>query len=72
MSIETLEAKLIDLEIRYAHQQNHVDELDKVIYRQQQLIDQLQEKIQLMEKRLKTFGESNILRPEEDSPPPHY
>ncbi|HEY9052133.1 MAG TPA: SlyX family protein [Gammaproteobacteria bacterium] len=72
MSIETLEAKLIDLEIRYAHQQNHVDELDKVIYRQQQMIDRLNEKINLMEKRLKTFGESNILRPEEDSPPPHY
>ena len=72
MSIETLEAKLIDLEIRYAHQQNHVDELDKVIYRQQQMIDRLNEKINLMEKRMKTYGESNILRPEEDSPPPHY
>ena len=72
MSIEILEAKLIDLEIRYAHQQNHVDELDKVIYRQQQMIDRLNEKINLMEKRMKTYGESNILRPEEDSPPPHY
>ncbi|TNF38620.1 MAG: SlyX family protein [Gammaproteobacteria bacterium] len=72
MSSEQLESRLIDLEIRFAHQQNHIDELDKVIYQQQQLIDRLQEKVVLLEKRLKTMGESNILRPEEDRPPPHY
>ena len=67
-----LEEKLIDLEIRFAHQQDHIDKLDDVIYRQQQMMDKLEQKIALLEKRLKTMGESNILKPEEDSPPPHY
>ena len=67
-----LEEKLIDLEIRFAHQQDHIDQLDDVIYRQQQTIDKLEQKIEILEKRIKTFAESNILKPEEDSPPPHY
>ena len=66
------EEKLIDLEIRFAHQQDHIDQLDEVIYRQQQTIDQLDQRLAQLEKRLKSFSESNILKPEEDVPPPHY
>ena len=67
-----LENKIIDIEIRFAHQQDHIEQLDQVIYQQQQIIDQLKEKLQLLEKRLKASMDSNILKPEEDSPPPHY
>jgi SlyX protein len=67
-----LEEKLIDMEIRFAHQQDHIDQLDQVIYRQQQAIDLLTEKLVQLEKRMKTMAESNILKPEEESPPPHY
>ena len=64
--------KIIDLEVRLAWQESHIEELDKVAFKQQQLITMLTERIDLLEKRLITMGESNILRPEEDSPPPHY
>ncbi len=67
-----LENKLIDMEIRFAHQQDHIEQLDQVIYRQQQAIDRLQEKLAQLEKRMQTVVETNILKPEEDSPPPHY
>ena len=67
-----MDQKIIDLEVRLAWQENHIEELDKVAFKQQQLITMLTERIDLLEKRLKTMGESNILRPEEDSPPPHY
>ena len=67
-----LEEKLIDLEIRFAHQQDYIEKLDDVIYHQQQTIDKLEQKIEILQKRIKTFAESNILKPEEDSPPPHY
>ena len=67
-----LENKIIDIEIRFAHQQDHIEQLDQVIYQHQQIIDQLKEKLQLLEKRLKASMDSNILKPEEDSPPPHY
>lgn len=67
-----MDQKIIDLEVRLAWQENHIEELDKVAFKQQQLITMLTERIDLLEKRLKIMGESNILRPEEDSPPPHY
>ena len=71
MSAE-LENKLIDMEIRFAHQQDHIEQLDQIIYRQQQTIDELNQRLMQLEKRLKSVTEANILRPEEDSPPPHY
>lgn len=67
-----LEDKLVDMEIRFAHQQDHIEQLDQVIYRQQQSIDAMQERLAQLEKRLKAATGSNILKPEEDSPPPHY
>ena len=69
---EEMEQKLIDMEIRFAHQQDHIEQLDRVIYQQQQTIDQLGQRLLQLEKRLKSATEANILKPEEDSPPPHY
>ena len=63
---------IIDLQIRLAHQENHIQELDKVIYNQQQQIDSLLKKITLLEKNLRVITESNILGAGEDKPPPHY
>ena len=67
-----LENKLIDMEIRFAHQQDHIEQLDQIIYQQQQSIDAINQRLMQLEKRLKSATEANILRPEEDSPPPHY
>ena len=64
--------KLIDLEIRLTHQESHLEELDKIIYQQQRMIDQLLEKLSTLEKRLKTTTENNILSQSEEAPPPHY
>lgn len=63
---------IVDLQIRLAHQEDHIQELDKIIYRQQQSIDVLTQKITLLEKQLRSVTESNILNPAEDKPPPHY
>ena len=67
-----METKIIDLEIRLTHQENHIEELDKIIYQQQKTIDTLKEQLSNLEKRLKTATENNILSPSEESPPPHY
>ena len=64
--------EIIDLQIRLSHQDNHLQELDKVIYRQQQELEVLKTKIELLEKNLRTLTESNILTPSEEQPPPHY
>ena len=67
-----MEEKIIDLEIRLTHQEDHILELDKIIYQQQQAIDLLQDQIKHLQGKLKTSSESNILSPSEESPPPHY
>lgn len=67
-----MNSDIIDLQIRLSHQENHIQELDKVIYQQQQQIDALLTKISLLEKHLRTLTEANILSPAEDIPPPHY
>jgi len=67
-----MEEKIIDLEIRLTHQEDHIQELDRIIYQQQQAIDLLQEQIKHLQGKLKNVSENNILSPSEESPPPHY
>ena len=67
-----MEDKLIDLEIRFTHQENHIEELDKVIYQQQKTIDSITQRLTNLERRLKTATENNILSQSDEVPPPHY
>lgn len=67
-----MEEKIIDLEIRLTHQEDHIQELDRIIYQQQQAIDLLQEQIKHLQGKLKNVSENNILSPSEEIPPPHY
>jgi len=69
---QALEEKLIDLEIRLTHQEDHIQSLDKVIYEQDQLITALTKKVKQLDSKLLTMGEENILSAAEDKPPPHY
>jgi SlyX protein len=69
---EQLEEKLIDLEIRLTHQEDHIQALDKIIYEQDQLLGALTEKIKQLDYKLKSAGDENILSTTEDKPPPHY
>ncbi|HED35904.1 MAG TPA: SlyX family protein [Gammaproteobacteria bacterium] len=66
------EDKLIDLEIRLTHQEDHIQSLDKVIYEQDQLISSLIKKVRQMDHKLKSVGDENILSSEDEAPPPHY
>lgn len=67
-----MEEKIIDLEIRLTHQDDHIQELDKTIYQQQQAIDLLQQQVKHLQGKLKNISENNILSAEEETPPPHY
>ena len=67
-----MEEKIIDLEIRLTHQENHIQELDKIIYQQQQTIDLLKDQITYLQDKIKNTSEISILSQSEEKPPPHY
>ena len=69
---QQLEDKIIDLEIRLTHQEEHIHSLDKIIYEQDKLLTVLLEKVKQMDEKLKSTSENNILSSDEETPPPHY
>ena len=69
---QQLEDKIIDLEIRLTHQEEHIHSLDKIIYEQDKLLTALLEKVKQMDEKLKSTSENNILSSDEETPPPHY
>jgi len=66
------ERRLEQIEIKLAYQEDATRELSDVIYRQQQLIDQLQAFCQRLEERISTASESAAEPSAEDEKPPHY
>ncbi len=71
-SLNLLAEKIIDLEIRLTHQEDHILSLDKTIYVQDQLLSAVVEKVKMLDEKLKSSGENNILSTDEETPPPHY
>lgn len=67
-----LQEKLIDLEIRLTHQEDHIHSLDKIIYEQDRMITSLRQQVDELNMKLKASSEANILSPSEEKPPPHY
>lgn len=66
-----LEARLIDLEIRIAHQEAALDELTRTVLAQERLVQRQREALERVQSQLNalqaTSGPSL-----EDGPPPHY
>ena len=65
MSSDT--SRLVDLEIRYAHLEKLVDELNGVIVEQQRAIDRLNAEVSRLGQRMLSMDKSP-----EFEPPPHY
>ncbi len=62
--IETVELKLMDLELA-------VEQLNDVVIHQQQTIDLLSQKIERYQRMLEAM-EPNVAPDSEETPPPHY
>lgn len=70
--LSKVEARVVELEVRFTHQDRALGELSDVVYRQQQLIDQLERRVKLLEKRLAEAEEPATPRDPKDEVPPHY
>lgn len=68
----TSEERFIALEIKAAHQDDLLDELNKLVYRQQQKIDQLETLCAALARLIKDARESGDQAQAPHERPPHY
>lgn len=64
--------QLTDFEIQLTHQQRQVDELNELVYRQQQEIDALAIELRQIKEQLQLAIPSLVSDNGEEDPPPHY
>jgi len=67
-----LNERIIELETKSSYQEHLIQELNEVIISQQKQIDALEASIQRMSDYLKNNQGSQLARPDEEVPPPHY
>jgi len=67
-----LNKRIIELETKSSYQEHLIQELNEVVISQQKQIDALEASIQRMSDYLKNNQGSQLARPEEEVPPPHY
>lgn len=66
------DSRLEQIEIKLAYQEDTVRELSDVIYRQQLLIDALEQRCRQLEERITSMTSAPPPSPAEDEKPPHY
>jgi SlyX protein len=64
--------QLIDFEIQLTHQQHQFEELNELVYRQQQEIDALTIQLRQIKEQLQIAIPSLVREAGEEDPPPHY
>ena len=66
------EAGIADMEIKLALLEDHVDQLNHTIFRQQQQLDLLQAQLRELHSQMNTASAENAASGPHDEPPPHY
>lgn len=66
------EDRIIDIEMKLAHQEHLVDELNQTVYRQQKKIDELEMLLGALAKRFREMSDTGQDRAPANEKPPHY
>ncbi|EKV31380.1 Hypothetical protein C882_3753 [Caenispirillum salinarum AK4] len=72
MPADTPEDRIVDLEIRLAHQERMAEELSDVLVEQQRTIDRLTLQLRQVAERMGDLESGWARSPQDDKPPPHY
>lgn len=64
--------RLIDIEIKLSHQEDAVEELNKVVCQQQKKIDHLEAICEALIRHVKELSDNAAEQRTADEPPPHY
>ena len=66
------EKRIIDLEIRFAHLDDFIDQLNKIVTDQQKTIDRLEKEILDLKRSANSGSGVDGTRSLQDDKPPHY
>lgn len=66
------EDRLVEIEIKLARQDDMVDTLNQLVYRQQKKIDELEALCSALARRIKDMREAATEQSPADEKPPHY
>lgn len=69
---DPLEARVVELEIRLAHQDDMLQALNRTVVEQQQVIQQMQIQMENLRLRLAEVLQAPSGDPSQEPPPPHY
>jgi len=67
-----MDERLTELETKISYQEHLLGELNDVVTRQQRQIDRLEKELKRVQTHLKAGSSSELARPDEETPPPHY
>lgn len=67
-----LESRIVELEIRLAHQDDTLQTVNRLVIEQQQMIGQLQVQVENLRLRLMEVLQAPAGDPSREPPPPHY
>ncbi|AJR07299.1 SlyX protein [Photobacterium gaetbulicola] len=70
--IEQLQARIDELEMKQAFQEQTIEDLNQALTEQQFLIDKMQTQLKFMVGKVKGMEPSNLASESEETPPPHY
>lgn len=70
--IEQLQARIDELEMKQAFQEQTIEDLNQALTEQQFLIDKMQVQLKFMVGKVKGMEPSNMASESEETPPPHY
>ena len=68
----TQDDRLIDLEMKIAHKEHLLDELNQTVYRQEKKIEELDMLLHALAKRFKELSDTSQDRAAANEKPPHY
>ncbi len=69
---EAYETRIEELEIRVAHQESQIEELNKALFDHWRLIDELTKKLKHLNDKVSMIDERVPSNPGDEPPPPHY
>lgn len=68
----TQEARIEQLEMKIAFQEDNIDTLNNELFEQQRKIQLLSEQVSLLVTKLKEAEPNQLVSEEKEAPPPHY